>query len=256
MEIEEKDSTVESGLTPKEAKKPVQQMAVKSVSSPNLKVNSDGTASVTKNITVSALGGKENREDYYPTDAELESINSEFALIKWKQEEIYVFTMLGADLQDDRQYEHFLPKGLEDAARLLKGKPWLFDPHVWTTSNEVGRIMDAWVENDSLMLKVYILNSAKNFDLLEEVFAGIHHGVSIGFTSQFQDMLCDSCAAGGRTISIFDENRCPHKPGTYDEFGKATKVSIAGVLDGFEVSNAPVPAQRPSAILNKSLESE
>lgn len=231
---------------------------VKTVSLPNCKSNNDGTVSITKEITFKLDGSlKENREDYYPSESELNDINQERALILWKQEQLYIFTMLGADLQVDRQYEHFLTKGLHEAAAVLKGKPWLFEPHKWESSNEIGRILDAWVEDDSrLMLKVYILNNNFNYKILENIFAGIHSGVSIGFTSQFGDMQCDSCASMGKSVSIFDDNRCPHQPGTYDESGKVTTVAIAGVLDGFEVSGAPIPAQRPSAILHKSLSNE
>ena len=232
----------------------VAEMALKSINLPNFKANKDGTATITKAATFK-FKGKTKKEDYYPSDQELAEIVSDFTLIDWTNSDFYVFTMLAADLQVDRQYEHFMLNGLVEAASVLKGKPWLFEPHVWTSSNEIGRILDAWVENDdSLMLKVYIRNSAKNADILDNIFAGVHSGVSIGFTSQFADMVCDSCTASGKTVSIFDENRCGHQPGTYDEFGNPTRVSITGVLDGFEVSGAPVPAQRPSHILNKAMD--
>lgn len=228
---------------------------VKNISLPNFKSNKDGTATITKSATF-RMKSKSTKNDFRPTDEELVAINGSMALIDLKKNDLYVFTMLAATTVTDRQYEHFLPQGLIEAADALRGKTWLYDPHKWETSNEIGRILDAYVEDDALYLKVFICDIPENQRILANIFAGIHSGISVGFRSKFLDTFCDSCAAGGRKVSIHDENRCPHQPGTLDEFNKVTTVSIAGVLDGLEVSNAPVPAQKLAGILAKSMSEE
>jgi hypothetical protein len=218
----------------------------------NLKAAKDGNSVIiSKAVVIERDEAKNSREDFHPTEEELALIHSTSALVKHERNELYVFKALAANTEVDRDFEHLTLKGLNELAEVLKRKAWLTD-HEWKTSYEKGRILDAWVEGENLYVKMFILNSPANKQFLDNIFAGIHSGVSIGFISRAVDMLCDSCnknkVAGKPPISICDENRCPHEPGAYDEYGMITTVTIDGAFDGFEISSVPVPSQRPAKI--------
>lgn len=210
--------------------------------------------------------GKSSIEDYYPTDEELVDINTNHSLINMKKEDLIVLPIMAADTNVDRGSEHFTTHALESFVPLYIGKALLLD-HTWTTQNEVGKIFAAKVENgNKLMVKAYIPNTAHNSKLISNIMSGVHCRASVGFSMDVRNATCDSCSYSMSmkrkgppttgmlegTISIFDEDNCPHKPGAMDEYGNKTTVTLHKVSDVMELSFVPVPMQ-PKAGTNRAL---
>ena len=215
--------------------------------------------------------GKKSVEDYYPTDEELGEINANHSLIDMKKEHLIVLPIVAADTNIDRGSEHFTLDGLESFVPLYKGKTLLLD-HNWTTGSEIGRIFDAKVMDNKLMVKAYIPITEHNHKLISNILAGVHGRVSVGFSMDVRNVTCDSCACSMRKgpptlnpfnegtvgyaegVSIFDEDLCPHKPGAIDEYGNKTTVTLHRVADVMELSIVPVPMQ-PRAGMSRTLTS-
>ena len=207
--------------------------------------------------------GKSSLEDYYPTDEELGEINANHSLVNMKKEDLIVIPIRAADMEVDRGGEHFTKDALESFVPLYKGKALLLD-HNWTTDHEIGRIFDAKVVNDSLMVKAYIPMNVHNNKLINNILAGVHGRASVGFSMDIRNVTCDSCQQAvsrkgpptqgplessgymDSMTSIFDEDNCPHKPGAMDEYGNKTTVTLHKVADVMELSLVPVPMQTKS----------
>ena len=222
-----------------------------------LEVVDEGNIKNSKATTVIKTG--RTREDYRPTDAELELINSDPAVLEdIEKDQIFVIPVRAFGANVDSAFEHFLPEPapvFRQAAQLFKRKTWLQD-HDWIIAKEKGRWFDTEVRGDGLdtylIAKAYISDIVANQVFLDGLFKGIHRGVSVGFVSPLWAYFCDSCnkaliQAGstdyGQFKSIFNRNVCSHKPGTRDSEGDITTVSIYAMERAYEISSVPVPAQ-------------
>lgn len=214
----------------------------------NVSVTNDEKTLVVKQTFKFSNSGKRKLVDYQPTEDELLLINK-YALVDLNPEDVVVFNVQAADKQIDRQYEQFTDEALRDMAELSKGKAFLTD-HEWETEHQIGLIFDAAAIDGKLMQKVYVLNTEENKVLIKNILGGVFNKVSVGFSIDLADAICMSC----RNKSIYSQD-CPHMPGGMDEEGNKTYISIKNVIDYFEVSIVPVPAQRDAGIRRNSLDS-
>lgn len=215
----------------------------------NVELCEDNKTLIVKGLMSFSNIGKKSIEDYYATEEELELINSRFSNIDLSANDIIVLTLRSADMAVDRSFEHFTEKALKRMAELSVGKAFLLD-HKWETSSHIGKIFAATTSNGQLIQKVYLLNDEYNKKLIKNILAGIFNKVSVGFAVDYADMICDSCVSK----SYYDES-CPHRAGSLDANNKQVTITIGDVIDYFEVSIVPIPAQRDAGIY-RSVESK
>lgn len=197
---------------------------------------------------------KRTKESYRPTQEELNKINSSFSGVDFSEKDIVVFKINASNTAQDRELERFSEKALQMMAEKCVGKAYLTD-HEWKNSHQMGVIFDAYVDDQTLVQKVYLLDEDFNNRLIKNMLGGVANKVSVGAVSTMQDMLCESCMRKGIRCSIYDED-CSHRVGVEDEMGQVTGIVIDGVLDYYETSNVPVPANKDAGLAKttKSIE--
>lgn len=179
---------------------------------------------------------------------EMDKIN-QFALKDLSADEVFVFNIMAADTgQDDRNYEPFTGKAIQDMAEKFIGKPMLTDHgHGPKGSEQIARIFDSAVKVSEdgqiqLTLKAYMMRTDTNADLIKEIEAGIKKEVS---TSVYPDHINCSICGKDQTVEY-----CRHFAGKMYR-GKRCLMMLDGVKDALEVSFVGVPAQ-PRAGMVKS----
>lgn len=203
----------------------------------NFKVNDDETVSPRFDVHIKANKSTKARkeDDYSPTEDELEEINK-LTKVDLKQDQVLVFNLQSADEDIDRQFEHFTTRALKDMAEKSINKPILMD-HYASTKSQVGKIFMAGVSRGKLMQKAYFPKSESNMPIVENILNGLYDKLSVGFSIDPNEMQCDSCGK-----SIYSMN-CKHQPGSKDEAGCQTTITIKGVKDFYETSLVAIPAQ-------------
>ena len=169
------------------------------------------------------------------TEQELKKINK-FALTPLIGDEIFTFKVMMADNeQDDRNFEPFTAKALEDLKKHYMGKTMVFD-HSARAEKQVARIYDT---------ELVTVKTASNADLIAEIKAGIKKEVSTSCAASA--LVCSICGADN-TKSL-----CRHYPGKkYD--GETCHLRIESCSEAYELSFVAVPAQpRAGATKSKSL---
>lgn len=173
------------------------------------------------------------------SDEDLAKINS-YALKELKADDVFVFKAIAADNHtDDRNFEPFSLKAIEDMVNKYPGKPLIFDHSAYDSQKAlVGRVFDAYAEPTGevsddgelvkqLILKMYILKIPKNDDLIKEIEAGIRSSVST--CAKPEKFVCSICGADNT------KTYCSHWPGR-EYNGKTCKFKIDGVKDVYEIS--------------------
>lgn len=227
-------------------KKITKELAELAISNKNLKFKTSDNG-ISHDISMKGQK-KESREDYRPTEKQLELIN-ELALEPQTKDSGYVFELVSSSMDMDRSYERMDMKAISDMAKMSPGKPFFLD-HNWGTKTTVGRMIKAKNEDGKLVQWVYVPENSKTKETIEELLNGNYNRLSVGFSVNYEDMQCDSCKN-----SIFDYEACKHWPGMEDEKGNITTVTIKRVKDYYETSVAPVPAN-PHAGVRKGLPTE
>lgn len=188
------------------------------------------------------------------TEQELKKINK-FALTPLIGDEIFTFKVMMADNeQDDRNFEPFTAKALEDLKKHYMGKTMVFD-HSARAEKQVARIYDTELvttdaktalgeQHTELIGKAYMVKTASNADLIAEIKAGIKKEVSTSCAASA--LVCSICGADN-TKSL-----CRHYPGkNYD--GETCFLRIESCSEAYELSFVAVPAQpRAGATKSKS----
>ena len=166
-------------------------------------------------------------------------------------QEVYTFPLRLCDNEVDREWERFPRKTLEELAPLFVGKTGLFD-HQWSAQGQTARLYKTQVVEEPGLTKAgeplcclkgwaYLLRTAENAGLIEEIEGGIKKEVSVGCA--VEEALCSVC---GKPLG-----QCEHQKGkTYG--GKLCFASLEGATDAYEWSFVAVPAQRRAGVM-KSL---
>lgn len=180
-------------------------------------------------------------------DKELELINKQ-SLKVLTADEVYVFKVAACNDQVDRDYERFSDTALSDMAKLYVGKTMVYD-HNWSASKQTARIYAASVEpmpdvasGKQLVLRVYMLKTESNADIISQIEGGILREVSVA--PRCDSAICGICGADKRKVY------CEHRRGAvYD--GTTCVVKLEMVSDVYELSFVAVPAQ-PAAGVTKT----
>lgn len=161
---------------------------------------------------------------------------------EWIPDGSIVRDIVAADLLEDRGFERFLRKGLEDLAVFYPKKPMLLD-HEWSAHQIVGKVLKAFVRDGQLILRAYFPNTDKNKWVVDAIKSSMFTMVSVGFAASPEDMVCSACGK-----SMFDSG-CKHQPGDVLKDGSRVNLLYTGVADAFECSIIPVPMQPGAHIL-------
>lgn len=191
------------------------------------------------------------------TEEDLKKIN-QYTLEPLTAEDVFVFkTVVGDNETDDRNFEPFNLKALEDMAKLYPGRTLIKD-HDRSADNQIARVYDTEVVTDSeritkagepyarIIAKNYMLRTESNADLIKEIQGGIKKEVSCGVRPE--KLVCSIC--GADNMKTF----CPHWPGeSYERSESGHKetclMTINGVKEAYELSLVAVPAQPRAGVV-------
>jgi hypothetical protein len=132
------------------------------------------------------------------TEADLELINTRYALRPLTADEVYVRRLALCNDQYDRTSERFPRSYLERFAQTLPGKPLL--AHHDKKQFPIGRFFKAEVVVEPgpdrtpvtwLYCSAYLLKTASNEDVRAQIDGGVYSHVSIGY--RWADLTCDLC---------------------------------------------------------------
>ena len=166
------------------------------------------------------------------------------------KDKLYCFPLVLCDNEADRDNEYFTPAALEKLAELFVGKTGVFD-HDASGRNQTARIFDTELVKDesaltslgepliSLTARAYMVRTAHNRDLIDEIDAGIKKEVSV------------SCSVAKKVCSICGKDvysdRCAHAKGRKYN-GKKCVHALEEPLDAYEWSFVAVPAQKNAGV--------
>lgn len=193
---------------------------------------------------------------------DMELINAQ-ALVPLDASQVFAFKVMAADNEaDDRDHEPFTRKSLDDLAALYPGRPLIKD-HDARADNQVGRVYAAEVAEDpsrktargeahaELVLRVCMLRTEANKDLIADIEGGIKREVSTSFA--VEHAWCSICGTDNA------KEWCRHMPGrSYGETGaeKECELWFDGVSDAYELSLVAVPAQPRAGAMKTARDAE
>lgn len=180
--------------------------------------------------------------------ADMEQINA-LAKKTLAPQEVYTFCVRLCDNEVDRDGERFPEATLAQLAPMFVGKSGIFD-HCWSAKEQTARIYHTELCREEGRLtaagdgycylkgKAYLLRTAKNAELIEEIEAGIKKEVSVGCS--VRRAVCSVCGA--------ESGSCEHIPGKFYD-GKLCYRELCGAEDAYEWSFVAVPAQRNAGVM-------
>ena len=200
------------------------------------------------------------------SQADLNKIN-QYTLEDLTADDVFAFKVIAADNeQDDRNGEPFNLKSLKNMKKLYPGKTVLKNHNRRDVDVQIGRVYAAELVTDperktelgedhtDLILKIYIVKTAGNADLIQEIKAGIKKEVSTSTVPE--KLFCNICQT--ENMKSF----CRHYPGIKyrleDGSGqdKICKMIIDGVKEAYELSFVTVPSQPRAGTTKSENESE
>ncbi|QZY56701.1 XkdF-like putative serine protease domain-containing protein [Crassaminicella profunda] len=163
-------------------------------------------------------------------------------------DELYVYPIILTSNDEDRDYEYFDKKDLDELSKLFVGKTGIFD-HAWKSGNQHSRIFKCRVQKAEGQInfkekQLYVLKAwaytikQGNEDLIAKIDAGIYKEVSIGFS--VNDLQCSICGN-----SFFDYQNCKHWPGreyTNNGITSICRLRMKDPTEAYEYSFVAVPA--------------
>lgn len=182
---------------------------------------------------------------------------NEFTRREFKEDEVYIFSVILCDNETDRDNEKFSLSALSEMKSLFIGKTGIFD-HNAKTSNQTARIFDTEIVSDEtkitksgevytcLKATAYMVRTKSNEDLIKEIEGGIKKEVSV--SCRAEKRICSVCSSD--TLS----SSCSHRGGK--KYGdKECYFTLSDISDAYEWSFVAVPAQ-VNAGVTKSSENE
>ncbi len=182
---------------------------------------------------------------------------NQYTLSPLTAEDVFVFKAVIADNeQDDRNYEPFNLKALEDMEKLFKGKTVIMKHE----SSQCARIFDTEIlksntlteigeQHAELIAKIYIPITDESKSLINDIKYGIKKEVSTSCSPE--KLVCNICGKDNM------ESYCCHWQGRKYVVGnekKTCKMLIDGVKEAYELSFVAVPAQPRAGVLKAKKE--
>ncbi len=172
-------------------------------------------------------------------------------------DELYIFPVKLCDNEIDRDGERFSDEALEELKTLFIGRTGIFD-HDPCADNQKARVFDTEVvsENETtsdgrpykyLRAKAYMLRTAANQPLIDDIDAGIKKEVSVGCAARKK--ICSVCGA-----NVFEQG-CSHVKGR-DYSGRICHHILDDIIDAYEFSFVAVPAQINAGVTKKYIPKE
>jgi exonuclease VII small subunit len=190
---------------------------------------------------------KEVQEGEQIKQKDLDLIN-QYTRKELTADELYVYPIILSSNDEDRDYEYFDKKDLDELSKLFVGKTGIFD-HSWKSGNQHSRIFKCKVQKAEGQTnfkgkQLYILKAwaytIKNGheELIADIDAGILKEVSIGF--RVSDLICSICGN-----SFFDYQNCKHWPGreyTNNGITDICRLRMKEPTEAYEFSFVAVPS--------------
>lgn len=174
---------------------------------------------------------------------------------KFKEDEVYTFSVVLCDNDIDRDNDRFTDKALEKLSELFIGKTGILD-HDPKSKNQTARIYKCYTEivpekknllgepYKRLVAKAYMPICKKNENIILEIDSGIKKEVSVG--CKVERKICSICEKN------LNEEVCCHVKGTkYKKNGKyqLCHCILSEPTDAYEWSFVAVPAQRQAGVI-------
>ncbi len=179
---------------------------------------------------------------------------NEFTRREFKEDEVYIFSVILCDNETDRDNEKFSLSALSEMKSLFIGKTGIFD-HNAKTSNQTARIFDTEIVSDEtkitksgevytcLKATAYMVRTKSNEDLIKEIEGGIKKEVSV--SCRAEKRICSVCSSD--TLS----SSCSHRGGK--KYGdKECYFTLSDISDAYEWSFVAVPAQINAGVTKSS----
>ncbi len=187
----------------------------------------------------------------------IEKLNK-FTRREFKEDEVYIFSVILCDNETDRDNEKFSLSALSQMKSLFIGKTGIFD-HNAKSSNQTARIFDTEIITDEnrvtksgepytyLKAMAYMVRTKSNEDFIKEIDGGIKKEVSV--SCKAEKRICSVCSAD--TLS----SSCNHKGGK--KYGdKECFFTLSDISDAYEWSFVAVPAQVNAGVTKSSEKNE
>lgn len=164
--------------------------------------------------------------------------------------DLYTFTVTLCDNEIDRDNERFSVEALQKLSELFVGVTGIFD-HSMKSADQTARIYKTQVIKDESKLTscgepytrlkawCYMLRTAKNQELINEIEGGIKKEVSV--SCSVQTKLCSVCGHDLRS------HECCHAVGETVN-GKTCHAILSEPTDAYEWSFVAVPAQKNAGV--------
>lgn len=174
----------------------------------------------------------------------IEKLNK-FTRREFKEDEVYIFSVILCDNETDRDNEKFSLSALSEMKSLFIGKTGIFD-HNAKSSNQTARIFETEIVTDEerltksgevytcLKAMAYMVRTKSNEDFIKEIDGGIKKEVSV--SCKAEKRICSVCSADTLVSS------CNHRGGK--KYGnKECYFTLSDISDAYEWSFVAVPAQ-------------
>ncbi len=181
-----------------------------------------------------------------------------FTRREFKEEEVYIFSVILCDNETDRDNEKFSLSALSQMKSLFIGKTGIFD-HNAKSSNQTARIFDTEIITDEnrvtksgepytyLKAMAYMIRTKSNEDFIKEIDGGIKKEVSV--SCRAEKRICSVCSSD--TLS----SSCSHRGGK--KYGdKECFFTLSDISDAYEWSFVAVPAQVNAGVTKSSDKNE
>lgn len=185
---------------------------------------------------------------------DLDLINK-FTRRNFKEDEIYVFSVVLCDNDIDRDNEKFNLESLKKLAQLFVGTTGILN-HDMKSENQKARIFECHVEGVGgrknkldepyyrLLARAYMPKIPKNEDFITSIDSGITKEVSVGCS--VENVICSVCGKDMKKVG------CEHRKGKYYKKSGVMKLCY-GILDSpndaYEWSFVAVPAQKQAGVI-------
>lgn len=207
-----------------------------------------------RKLTMKTEKSKSLRVKSADAAADIALIN-QYAVKELQPEDVFCFSVVLCDNENDRDHERFTDASLARLAELFVGKTGISD-HAWEAERQIARIYRCEVETggktkDGRELKqlvgsAYMIRTERTQPIIDAIEGGIMKEVSVGCA-----IGKSSCSICGASMQWFGCENGHEKGAEYD--GAMCVGLLEDPVDAYEFSFVAVPAQ-PGAGVKKALD--